>query len=166
MEIDNIQLTSYLCEKMFAGSLVDLTEDSEVNSSIPKAAINSLGENKRNILFLVSNDRYLFLADDEMILLSGLLSACRISMADIALVNFHQCPATAYGQFLEVFQPKKILLFGVTAADVQLPFTIPFFQIQKFEEQVYLICPSLSKLINNKKLKQELWVCLQKVFLT
>ena len=132
---------------------------------INKSTIDSLGENEGNILLLVNNEENKFLADDEMKLLSDLLTACKISMADIALVNYHQHPEMNYQLLGDQFHPKKILAFGVTAADLELPFAIPFFQVQKFQDQSYMISPSLADFINNVGLKKLLWNSLKKIFL-
>lgn len=167
MSIDDIQLDDYLCQKMFAKTLMDFTKpkSKEANTISQKVPIPSLGENERNILFLVNNDQNKFVNDDEMKLLSGLLTACKISMADIALVNYHHSPEINYKQLIDQFQSKKILIFGINAVDLDLPFTIPFFQIQKFQEQIYMISPSLEDFIDNVELKKELWNSLKKIFL-
>jgi DNA polymerase III psi subunit len=131
-----------------------------------KIKLTALGENGRNILFLVNDTQNKFLAENQMKLLSDLLNACKISMEDIVLVNYDQNRSVSYRDLTEKFESKKILIFGVTAADLELPFTIPFFQIQKYQEQTYLICPSLSDFSDNVSLKKELWNCLKKIFLT
>ncbi len=178
MSIDNIHLTSYLCSQMFAKSLISVnslvnnddrdasgsqSQKKAIKSSSP-SNISSLGENKGNILFLVNDSNNKFLADEEMKLLLSLLTACKISMEDIALVNYHQHSGTDYLKLSDQFQCKKMLLFGVNSSDVDLPFTIPFFQPQKFQEQLYMISPPLSDFQNNKELKMELWNCLKKIF--
>lgn len=165
MSIDNIQLPGYLCQKMFTKTLLDKAEPGAVNTISKKIKIASLGENEANILFLVNNAQNKFLADNEMKLLSDLLTACRISMADIALVNYHHNQKINYNDLIDQFKSKKLLIFGVSASDLDLPFTIPFFQIQKFQEQTYIIGPSLSDFINNVELKKELWNSLKKIFL-
>lgn len=175
MSIDDIQLPGYLCQIMYTNSLVNTPQTDSIKpatileESIKKAPhklkINSLGENKKNILFLVNNSQNKFLADNEMKLLTDLLTACKISMEDIALVNYNQNPEINYQELFDQFQSKKILIFGITASNLELPFNIPFFQIQKFQEQLYMICPSLSDFINNVELKKELWISLQKIFL-
>jgi hypothetical protein len=175
MSIDDIQLPGYLCQIMYTNSLVNKLETDSIKpetiqkESIKKASnklkINSLGENKKNILFLVNNSQNKFLADNEMKLLTDLLTACKISMEDIALVNYNQNLELNYQDLFDQFQSKKILIFGITASNLGLPFNIPFFQIQKFQEQLYMIGPSLSEFINNVELKKELWISLQKIFL-
>ena len=162
MSIDNIRLPGFLCGEMYSKVLFDLNL-SAIDSSKIKFA--SLGGNEKQILFLINNANNKFLADDEMKLLSDLLTACRISLADIALTNYHLNPAMTYMDLLNEFRFKKVLLFGVTTEQLQLPFAIPLFQIQQYQEQSYLLCPSLSEFVNNKKLKQQLWGCLQKIFL-
>ncbi|HEV2833490.1 MAG TPA: hypothetical protein VGW31_16030 [Hanamia sp.] len=165
MSIDNIQLSGYLCQNMFAKSLIGEIQTTNSNELPKKTKIASLGENKRNILFLVNNKEFKFLSDKEMKLLSDLISACKLSMADISLVNFNQNPGINYQDLVEQFHSKKILIFGIALSELQLPFTIPFFQIQKFQEQVYLTNPSLEDFISNVNLKKELWNCLKKIFL-
>jgi DNA polymerase III psi subunit len=174
MSIDNIQLTAGLCQSMFFKSLIETNKKPEGEQKIisretikkpaEKSEVKSLGENKGNILFLVNNPENIFLSDEEMKLLSDLLTACKISMIDIALVNYHQNPQLNYQQISTQFQSKKNLVFGVTAADLELPFTIPFFQIQKFQDKVYMMAPPLSHFLNNVNLKKELWVSLKKIF--
>lgn len=165
MSIDQIQLPGYLCQQMFSKSLLDKAKPSGDASPSEKIKLTGLGGNGRNILFLVHDTQNKFLAENEMKLLSDLLNACKISMEDIVLVNYDQNRGVNYHELTDQFQCKKILIFGVTAADLELPFTIPFFQIQKYQEQTYLICPSLSDFTNDVALKKELWNCLKKIFL-
>ncbi|HEY5390715.1 MAG TPA: hypothetical protein VIJ57_01275, partial [Hanamia sp.] len=63
------------------------------------------------------------------------------------------------------FGSKKLLLFGVSSTQLELPFSIPFFQVQSFNDQLYMTAPPLKNFLNNKDLKKELWTSLQKLFL-
>lgn len=164
MSIDNIQLSGYLCQNLFANSLYGETSSTISKKVLKKTKMVSLGENRGNILFLINNKQHKFLADNEMKFLSDLLSACKISIADISIVNFDQNTGINYQDLIEQFQSKKIFIFGVSATELGLPFTIPFFQIQKFHEQTYLINPPLEDFLNNIDLKKELWNCLKKIF--
>jgi hypothetical protein len=171
MSIDTIQLTAGLCQKLYSKSLVAAEETeqaSEKKDSQNKVeeirTIKKLGENQKNILFLVNNKETPFLGDDEMKLLSDLLLACKISMMDIALVNYHQNPEISYQQIKSEFASKKILVFGVAAQDLNLPFTPSFFEIKQFENTSFIICPNLGDFLNNKNLKRQLWISLQQLF--
>ncbi len=164
MGLDGIQLTGFLREAFFRNSLVVLEE------AIPKSILNQdsqigfLGGNKKGIIFLVNDSRNKYLDDVQMTFLSDLLSACQLTMADIALVNFSQNSDKNYHLFSDQLGAKKILMFGLAPQQLDLPFAIPFFQIQNFSEQVYLICPSLLEIQQDQSLKKQLWDNLQKIF--
>jgi hypothetical protein len=163
MSLDNIQLSYETCSVLFNTHLIrDAKSDIEKNSP-EKIQIDCLGENQQKALFIVNEPAYKFLPDEEMELLTKLVSACKLSLADIALVNFssNKC---SYHQLNEQFHPEKILIFGVINAELGLPFDIPAFQVQKFQQQLYLTAPSLTEFISNTSLKKELWAALQKIF--
>ncbi|HXS55563.1 MAG TPA: hypothetical protein VN726_05530 [Hanamia sp.] len=163
MSLNNIQLTAETGRILFSKNLIetgDIIAGNETGSAIK---ISSLGENQKQILFLVNDSEHKFLADHEMELLTNLITACKLSMADIVLVNFHSNPFN-YQQFDTLFTPKKILLFGVSTSEAALPFEIPFFQIQSYNSQQYLVAPALKDLAENKNLKKQLWISLQKLF--
>lgn len=164
MSLNNIQLPGFLYQSMFRNNLVDLKSNSTVKIVKKKISIDFLGGNEKKIIFLANDIQSKFLADVQMKFLYDLLTACRLTMADIAFVNFFQNKTISYRELMLQFNPEKILLFGVSANELDLPFAIPFFQIQNFQEQVYLISPSFEELQLNKELKKELWGSLQKIF--
>jgi hypothetical protein len=127
--------------------------------------ISSLGGNQKKILFLVNNAETKFLDNDEMTLLTNLITACQLSMEDITLVNYCNSDKLNYKDLINYFQSEKILLFGISATEMDLPFIIPNFQIQSYDKKLFMAAPALSEFINNKDLKKNLWVCLQKIFL-
>jgi hypothetical protein len=164
MSLDNIQLSAQTCEILFSHNLIGDQASKPKAQTQEKIKIESLGENKKHVVFIVNDPSSKFLADEEMEMLTKLVSACKMTMNDIALLNFANHPFD-YQQVNEQFKPEKILLFGVANAQIGLPFEIPFFQIQHYGEQFYLSAPSLKELLNDKKLKAELWTALQNLFL-
>ena len=56
------------------------------------------------------------------------------------------------------------MMFGILPDAIQLPFVMPKFQRQSYNNQVYLAIPSLNELENNKDLKRKLWIVLQQIF--
>lgn len=165
MDINNIQLPVHLCRQMFEKSLVAETPAIKKPDNEEKMKISGLGENLKKILFLVNNTRYKYANDDEMKFLSDLLSACKLSMADIKLVNYHEMPQIDYTDLQKSFEPKTIIIFGVSTDELNLPFTIPYFQVQKFEGQQFLFNPAVEGFLSNIENKQQLWKCLKKIFL-
>ena len=164
MSLDNIQLSYQSCAILYKSNLIGDTSYKPKADSGEKIQIESLGENQSQVLFIVDDPTHKFLPDEEMELLTKLVAACKLSIADLALVNFnsHKCN---YKQFIDQFKPKKILIFGVKNAELELPFDIPHFQVQQFQQQLYLTAPSLTTFLNNTNLKKELWTSLQKLFL-
>ncbi|HEY5368901.1 MAG TPA: hypothetical protein VIJ75_07910 [Hanamia sp.] len=164
MSLDNIRLSKKERQLFFAKNLIETTQSNHLNEISKEIEIKNLGENLQQILFLVTNSENQFLPDEEMNLLSNLILACKLSMADIALVNTYNTSFN-YTELDHHFHPKKILMFGIPTSELGLPFTIPFFQIQQFREQLYVTSPPLKDYLNNKNLKKDLWECLQKLFL-
>lgn len=164
MSLDNILLNNEAFQILFAKNLIEDIGKQHVTEILKKPEIKYLGENKKNILFLVNDDLHTFTGDAEMEMLTNLVAACKLTLADIALVNFNNNPVP-YIDLNTHFSPNKILIFGVSGSQLDLPFTIPFFQIQSFNGQIYLLAPPLKEFINNASLKGQLWSCLKKLFL-
>ena len=164
MSLDNIQLSKKERQIIFTKNLVEIRQERGPNPVSKENEFKSLGGNQQQVLFLVKDSQNKFLPDDEMNLLSNLILACKLSMADIALVNTYNTSFN-YMDLNHHFQPKKVLMFGINTSELELPFAIPFFQIQQFREQLYITSPPLKDFIHNKDLKKDLWICLQKLFL-
>ena len=164
MSLDNIQLSGQTCAILFSHNLIEDQASNREQESQEKIKIDCLGENQKQVLFLVNDQSNKYLGDEEMEMLVKLIAACKLSMADIALVNFHSNKFN-YQQFNNEFHSNKILIFGVSTGELELPFEIPHFQVQQFQKQFYLTAPSLKDLLDNTDLKKELWMSLQKLFL-
>ena len=65
-------------------------------------------------------------------------------------------------------QPEFLLLFGITALQIELPFTMPDYQVQQYDNCQIIIAPSLNDLNQQtqqaKAEKKKLWKSLQKMF--
>jgi len=161
MSLDKIHLPGFLWASLFKDTIVDTNPP--VDHPVQKTTIDFLGGNQKHVLFVTSHTGHKFIPDDQLHFLNNLLAACGLTMADIALINV----ASQSSSYLEVkkqLHPKVVLLMGVTAPEMALPFAIPLFQVQRFQDQRYLICPSMQDLQHDKELKKQLWACLKKVF--
>jgi hypothetical protein len=123
-----------------------------------------LGENRKNILVIVSYPDAVHLPDHDLDFLTGILSACKLSMADVAVVNLNNHPDASYKELVAFFKTRIVLLFAVEPALFGLPMSFPHFQIQPFAGNSFLFSPSLKELENDKILKSKLWVCLKRLF--
>jgi hypothetical protein len=104
------------------------------------------------------------LSDEELPFLTNILSACKLSLADVAIVNIHSLEEKEIEKTIEPLEPKTVLLFGITPLTIDLPINFPQFQLQQFNKRTYLYSPGLQELANDKTLKLQLWNCLKNLF--
>lgn len=164
MSLDKIQLPAFVIQDLFKNSLVDLNTTQAATGNTDADGIAFLGKNQRRIALVVRSSEALYLPEAALEFLMGILGACQLTMADVALVNLHQQPDTGYQQLTEALQAEKIFLFGTSPADLQLPLDFPFYQIQRYNNQVYLAAPPLAQLQQDRMEKSKLWSCLKQIF--
>jgi hypothetical protein len=164
MSLDNIQMPPILVQNLYRRSLVALDSDQQESEPVHKPAFNFLGKNERSILLIVDVDGTAFLPDQDLSFLMGVLSACKITMADVALVNKKNSPGLAYDTIMEEFKPGKIIFFGVQPANLDFPLQFPEYKLQNYNSQVYLSAPDLSTISSQKDQKVLLWNCLKTMF--
>lgn len=164
MSLDNIQLPSIVLQDLYKKMLVDLNNDKPAAISLQKGTVAFLGSNKQNICIVVADENALYLTDESLHFLQGILSACKLTMADVALVNIEKNSTINYNTLQAELNADVCLLFGVTPAQIQLPLTFPLYQIQKFNNQQYLVSLPLQQLQQDKAEKGKLWVCLKTIF--
>lgn len=132
-----------------------------------RPAIRFLGENKQQVTIIVHTPDYPYLADNELELLTKMLVACSLHLDDIALVNEFNSDAN-WQHVQEELTPIIALFFGSQIWQQQLPFAIPYYQVQPHGSQLYLTAPALQSFTANteavKTEKQKLWTALQKLF--
>lgn len=172
MELDTIKLTADTCQRMYTKTLIANEEGNtakaaasnlENKSQNISPSFKSLGENQKKILFLINNTKNIFLPEEEMKLLTDLLLACKMSMADISLINYQQNQPLPFSRLMET-SFEKIFVFGVSASELQMPLSISPFQIENYQNKTLLFCPPLTDFLNNKAFKKDLWTCLKIIF--
>ncbi len=163
MSLDNIQLPPLVVADLFKNVLIDLKTIEQALPNTHKASFTYLGNNAKQIGVIVNDDDAVYLKEDELSFLLGILSACKLSMADIALINVAK-NNIKYTAIKEEVDAKIVLLFGVTPINIDLPLDFPHYQIQKYNEQQYLHAPLLKQLMINKEEKTKLWNTLKILF--
>lgn len=126
-----------------------------------------LGNNGKNICIVVKDDQAIHLQDELLNILSAILGACKLNLADVSIVNTKTQDVNDH-ILRKNLSPKTVLLFGVTTNEVDLPFSIPDYKVQAFNNCNYLQVAGLDKMkgvSNEAKLeKSKLWVCLKSLF--
>lgn len=164
MSLDNIQLPAIVLQALFKNSLVSLNSDAVNTTSLQNTGIAFLGNNTKQISIVVNSDTAIYLPDEELNFLIGILQACKLTMADVALVNIAKSNTINYTTITDELNAQTILLLGVDIAQLQLPLQFPNYQIQKFNNQVYLAAPPLQIIAADKAEKTKLWNCLKAIF--
>jgi hypothetical protein len=143
------------------------TKDTVQNLAGTGKPLSWLGNNNRNISIVVNDAQAIHLQDELVNILSAILSACKLNLADVAIVNTSTQPVTDT-LIRQELSPRVVLLFGVETTAVDLPFSIPMYKTQAFNNCTYLQVASLEKMSgtsNEAKLeKSRLWVCLKTIF--
>jgi len=171
MNLNHIQLPASVVADLYKRSLVlsDQEPGEQVVSSLNKTSDSAnkwkyLGENKKNILAVVNYSDSVHLPDEELNLLTKLLTACKLGLADVAIVNGNNYDEINYKEMIAQFSSKIIFLFGIEPVSFGLPVNFPHFQLQPFASATFLFSPSLEELRKDDLLKSKLWVCLRRLF--
>ena len=126
-----------------------------------------LGNNRRKITLLVHSPGSAFLPDNQLAFLTKILEACRMTIADVAIVNQATTPVTITA-LRQQLSPAIVLLFGMEPVAIRLPINFPAFKLQTYDQCTYLSAPALDLLVlpseESKLLKSKLWGCLKTLF--
>jgi len=184
MSLNNIELPASLVADLYKSSLVEEMSGKAADRSpesspvvVPSAekeifkktlhgetANKYLGNNRRNILIAVFYKDVVHIPDNELQFLTGILTACKLSLEDVAIVNLHNYPGDPYRELTGILKSKIVLLFDAEPASFGLPMNFPHYQLQAFANNTFLYSPSLKQLENDKVEKSKLWVCLKRLF--
>ncbi|HET9057904.1 MAG TPA: hypothetical protein VFN30_13745 [Chitinophagaceae bacterium] len=164
MSLDNIKLSPVVLADLYKNSLVQL-EDTKKNNPANQSVTTTkyLGENKKAILILVNNAESPFLNEASFQFLVSILTACKLSMADVALVNKANL-TVPLSQLIEELSSGIVLIFGMEAKEMNLPFNFPYYQVQKHGKLTYLTADDFEAIGANKQRKAQLWLCLKRIF--
>lgn len=170
MDLNQVKLTPDLLCSLYGQVLViennqpSKTHSTKIDSEIDAPQIRSLGRHLKSILIVVNNPQSPFLKDEELIYLTKILTACKLTLEDVALVNLASITSLSYEDLQKQYPSEKVICFGVTPEILQLPLDFPSYQMQRFGNSTYLHAPSLEDLEPQEKERRKLWASLQKLF--
>jgi len=180
MSMNDLKLSSNIIAALYPSSLVNLDKTDIILqtqpiqpiageiSKEPQLSIETnwkyLGSNQKNILIVVNYDAVVHLPDEELGFLTNMLAACKLSLGDVAIVNWNTYKKNDYKEFLTYFKSQIVFLFGVEPADFGLPVSFPFFQVQSVANCTFLYTPVLQEQRTDALLKSKLWVSLRNIF--
>ncbi|HTB52494.1 MAG TPA: hypothetical protein VK718_06955 [Ferruginibacter sp.] len=166
MSLDNIQLPAAVIQDLYKKTLVlsDTKAEKKPQTTSTTISFNILGNNQQKILLLVSDDETLYLPDEQLNFLMGILAACKLTMQDVAILNIKKNTDISHTNLATQLKAEKVILFGVETSIIGLPLQFPMYQIQAYNNQTYLTVPLLTILQNDKAEKTKLWLCLKQLF--
>jgi hypothetical protein len=172
MNLNRIQLPASVVAGLYKHSLVEIDTESPsrpIPFSLEKSEKSGdrwkyLGENKKNILIAVNYNNAFYLPDDELSFLTNMLSACKLSLADVAIVNKNNYDEISYKEMVAQFASRIVFLFDIDPALFGMPINFPHFQLQPFANATFLFTPSLEDMQKDSLLKSKLWLCLRRLF--
>lgn len=175
MSLNDLHLSSSLITALYPSSLIctDIEDSVPVSKKTGTEQIagidntgswKSLGNNQKNILIVVNYSGIVHLPDEELNFLTGMLTACKLSLADVAIINTNNYEKVDYKDILTQFKSKIVFLFGVAPGDFGLPVNFPFFQVQSVSNCTFLFTPALEQRQHDVLLKSRLWISLRTIF--
>lgn len=172
------QLPPFVLAELYPHSLVIVNTGATPAEPVVKASkvlpaiekdnkgLHFLGNNAKKICIVVEDHSAVFLSDSDLQFLTNVLSACKLNMGDIALIN--RVHSTVDIELIKKeLNPSYCLLFGMDTDTIGLPFKIPFYQQQSYANCQFLVIPDFPKFSGNteeaKLEKTKLWVSLKKL---
>lgn len=172
MDLNHIELPASVVADLYRSVLLE-TEESvakrswrdEVQPTVEeRPGLSSLGNNRKNILILLNEAGAVHLPDKELNFLTGILTACKLSLDDVAIISLNKNNTVNYKDLVREFNSRVVLLFNIDPAQLGLPVNFPHYQVQPLAKQTFLSAPSLGQLENDRLEKSKLWVSLKRLF--
>ena len=165
MDLNQLKLSPHTLTALYKNLLVQVNETGPAAKKAgEKSSLKFLGENRRNILIAVNYPETMHIPDEQLGFLINLLTACKLNLGDVAVLNIHHYTVADLGKNLSFFTSKIVFLFGVEPTALNLPISFPHFQVQEFSGATYLFSPDLTAIEQDKILKSKLWVCMRRIF--
>ncbi|MEY4553160.1 MAG: hypothetical protein RL099_1488 [Bacteroidota bacterium] len=180
MNSENNLLPPFVIASLYKNELVVIDTQKISNEDNPKKKeaiattpvdvqkpISFLGDNLKKVTILLQDTTAVHLADESLQFLTAILAACKLNMGDVAIVNTVHQPVQ-YTQIKTELKPSTIILFNISAAAIALPFEVPQYQVQQYDNCTLLFsAPLHSMLVKTEAAKLEkgkLWNALKKTF--
>jgi hypothetical protein len=157
MDLNQIQLQGAQVAGLYPNTLVELAAENmppvvpETPQERPAAneapaVPGFLGQHGKGILLVNDDPDSVFIADNDLEVLTKIMDRAGISLADIAIVNWARIAHKDGNALQSALNSNRILLFGVSPEAFGLAAVFPHYQIQKLGGRTYLCAPPVSAL--------------------
>ena len=140
------------------------------NNHIPindSRQIKYLGEHLKQVTIIVKDELAVYLNENDLTLLSSILSACKLTLADIALINVAQQKLSLH-EILNVLPSKLVMIFDVSSTTLKIKLPTTLYKSIQLGDTYLLFSNSLSLMQGGdqsaKLEKGKLWAILKSLF--
>jgi hypothetical protein len=181
MSFNKVLLPNFIIADLYKDSLVITHNErkSPLSESIPNNKSNEpiepsplqpnfLGSNLKKITIIINDNKAVYLRDEWLEFLINILAACKLAIADVAIINITQHSEINISSIKKISEPKFVLLFDISTTQIGMPLLVPEYQVQNFDNCTFLVSASLSKMLGSGELvkaeKTKLWNSLKRMF--
>lgn len=158
-EIKPVQIAE---NKLLGKEQETITETTEMASPI-----KYLGDHHKKILVVVNDPESVYLNETDFILLTSILNACRLTIADIALINVGNQKAGLH-EMLTKLPSLLVIAFDIDAKALKIKLPSTLYKTTSLGETNLLFSAALSTMqgssLDAKKEKGKLWTVLKQIF--
>ncbi len=119
-------------------------------------AFDYLGENNKYFLLLINDPTHKSMAPKELEALQSILSAKKMELKDVALVNMNNYPSATFSQLKAYFACNRVVLFGIAPQQLQIP-AVASNQIGEHDGVKLLATFGFSEMMSNLDKKKAFW---------
>jgi hypothetical protein len=159
MSLNDITLTPSLVADLYTDLLLE--QSGQKRSPRP---VNFLGNNEKKILIVSNENDAVFLTDQHLNFLMNILDACKLGLADVAIVNWKNLDEDQKQSLTSAVSARFVIMLGIDPVSLGLPVNFPQFQTQEFNRLTYMHAPVLGVIENDVALKKQLWASLRRLF--
>lgn len=124
-----------------------------------------LGENNKYILILIDQPlKSEIISAKDLLLLEKTLTALKLELRDVAIVNLQQCEELHFKSLKEFFSCNKVIGFGIELAKIGIEKEVPINTVFRIEECPFLLASSLEELSSNQAQKVIWWSAMKSIF--
>jgi hypothetical protein len=166
-KIPNFLVVDFYKNVLITNTNTELTQINSTKKEVIRKSLEFLGENKKNIVIVVEDNEAVFITDEKLQLLTTLLQACNLSIADVAIINIANKNLN-YTILKKNLNFEFLLMMGIDSNKFNLPLAFSKNKVQQFNNTQLLITENLKNLMGNsievKTEKRALWNALKIMF--
>ncbi len=163
IERDRRFLSLFLTDPVYVIAEAAPPTHQEEEEEVP---VTYMGQNNKQICILVSDAEAEFLSEKDETFLLKILQAVNLSFNDVALINGHNLSETTIADALVQVSYKILICFGDAPEDINLKkYLTKYEYLSDEQDRIYLQADALLDIAADRSRKQQLWKCLQEIFL-